>query len=987
MNDLLGKLVVVLGMDMKQFEAGLAQAQTKMSRFRKTITTSMTNFGQKVKDAGWALRRMGIDISTYLIAPMALVGTAAFNLYKGFESSMTKINSLVGVAREQIQEWNKDVLNISKMTGKGPKELADALYFVTSAGVRGAEALEVLQASAKAAAAGLGETKDIADLVTSAVNAYGKQNIKSSHATDVLVAAVKEGKAEAADFSQVMGRLLPVASNMGVEFNQVAAATAALTRTGSQSAEAATYLRRAMFTILKPSQDARKAFEEMGTSVEEVRDVFRSQGLMEGLMMLKTLTEQNNEEMSRIFPNVRAFMGVIDLLGENLDDNRAIFERLNNVMGLTEQAFNTASETLEVKFNKRVSAVKVELIRLGEVMKGPILDVMDMLIQKLTYVSNRFHSMSEAQKANIIQTTITTAGYAALGTAVSILTITFGNFIIMLSKLTNWLLLMPKHLGKIKKAFIAISTVIKANPYLILIGAFIALLPKMDEWASKLRREIKLWKEGKVKIDAATKALLDYSNTMNKMPEGTLKIRTMQEEQKGTALGLDKRLKAYKSMNERQLKDLQDDLVQFKQQIEDIKIENPLAAVFGDKMIAKIDKNLVILTGRIEELKKAAESVDGGGKAVTGYMQQLMDDIEDLQKQQLKAPKAEGALVIQAKIEDKQQALDEIANFYTDIEQQREDLSNELSVIDYNAQQAMINATKQGMDRRLALLELEKDNYLKNLDDEAALTEKAEQQKKQIREKYLDEYNAKRQQILLENERKINDEILDMQREAIELKIQNEKDGVAEQVALLEQRKKWTKVDLDQMVKDNEMSAQQAAAWWKTYLTVYEGMMNQAVQKTTESYRSINSTITNSLSILSKYTEDTFSDWINWISDAIRAMENLAKSIEAVKAAQKGLEGESDNGSMDFSSIVAALSSIGSMIGLFVGMPMASGGVVPQGYPNDTYPALLTSGETVVPPHKLKNYGGDTGGEVKFRIEGNVLVGMLQKMNRKNNLR
>lgn len=38
--------------------------------------------------------------------------------------------------------------------------------------------------------------------------------------------------------------------------------------------------------------------------------------------------------------------------------------------------------------------------------------------------------------------------------------------------------------------------------------------------------------------------------------------------------------------------------------------------------------------------------------------------------------------------------------------------------------------------------------------------------------------------------------------------------------------------------------------------------------------------------------------------------------------------------------------------------PMAKGGVVPAGYPNDTYPARLTSGEIVVPPGQLKNLQG-----------------------------
>jgi hypothetical protein len=59
---------------------------------------------------------------------------------------------------------------------------------------------------------------------------------------------------------------------------------------------------------------------------------------------------------------------------------------------------------------------------------------------------------------------------------------------------------------------------------------------------------------------------------------------------------------------------------------------------------------------------------------------------------------------------------------------------------------------------------------------------------------------------------------------------------------------------------------------------------------------------------------------------------------------------------------------------------LAQGGVIPAGFPNDTYPALLSSGETVVPPGKLNDL---MGGEVVFTIKGDTLVGVLNKSKRK----
>ncbi len=59
---------------------------------------------------------------------------------------------------------------------------------------------------------------------------------------------------------------------------------------------------------------------------------------------------------------------------------------------------------------------------------------------------------------------------------------------------------------------------------------------------------------------------------------------------------------------------------------------------------------------------------------------------------------------------------------------------------------------------------------------------------------------------------------------------------------------------------------------------------------------------------------------------------------------------------------------------------MAQGGVVPPGYPNDSYLARLTSGETITPPGQLET----TSGEIRVRIEGDALVGILEKRNLSN---
>jgi len=66
---------------------------------------------------------------------------------------------------------------------------------------------------------------------------------------------------------------------------------------------------------------------------------------------------------------------------------------------------------------------------------------------------------------------------------------------------------------------------------------------------------------------------------------------------------------------------------------------------------------------------------------------------------------------------------------------------------------------------------------------------------------------------------------------------------------------------------------------------------------------------------------------------------------------------------------------------------MAEGGIIPPGYPNDTYPALLTSGETVVPPGKLPDDFNMRPSVIRlegeFRAKGRDLVYIIREEERR----
>jgi TP901 family phage tail tape measure protein len=418
-----------------------------------------TQMGNKMQNVGGQMRTLGSTASMYLTAPILGVGVASGKMFMDFEKSMSEVTGLVGVSKEQVSQWSDELLKLGPALGKTPQELADALYFITSAGLRGAEAMEVLEMSAKASAAGLGETKVIADLVTSAMNAYGSENISAAQATDILVGAVREGKAEAADMAASMGQVLPISSAMGVEFWEVAAAAAAMTRTGTDAATANMQLKNIMMGLLKPSEQANKALETMGTSAGELRQKIKDDGLLSTLMHLKDLTNEYGEDiMAQVFPNIRSLLGVLDLMGENIGDNIELFGRMEDTTGLLEKAFESAAETARFKWNQAIAESQASLITLGDAVMSAAIPVMQELVGVIKSLTEWFKGLDEEQQQNIIRWAGITAAIGPVLIISGTLISSLGTLLKLFGGLGSALIHLPGMFTKTAASMATIST-------------------------------------------------------------------------------------------------------------------------------------------------------------------------------------------------------------------------------------------------------------------------------------------------------------------------------------------------------------------------------------------------------------------------------------------------------------------------------------------------------------------------------------------------
>ena len=424
------------------------------------LSKGLDKAGSKLQAFGAKTQAVGKNLSTKLTLPLALAGGAALKLGVDFDKSMTKIQSLVGVAAADVDKMGETAKKMATDTGKSAAEAAEALFFITSAGLRGKEATDVLNASLKAAAVGLGETATVADLATSAMNAYGSANLNAEAATDVMVSAVREGKLEASELAQSMGAVLPVASNMGVKFHEVGAAFAALSRTGTGAAEAATQIRSILTSLLKPTKQAEDQLNALGLSSAGLRQSLKEDGLLATLEILKQKFEGNDTAAQNVFGNVRALSGVMDLLGAGVDSTRAIFDAMNDTQGATAKAFAVTSESASFKLTKGLNSVKIALTEVGAELLDSLVPLFEGFTKTVITITKKFNELDKSTKKIILAIGGIAAVIGPILIVIGQMSIGFGSLIKLLPLLASGFRVLTA--AMIANPILAVATAIAA---------------------------------------------------------------------------------------------------------------------------------------------------------------------------------------------------------------------------------------------------------------------------------------------------------------------------------------------------------------------------------------------------------------------------------------------------------------------------------------------------------------------------------------------
>ena len=322
-----------------------AKKESSLNKACLGASNDLASLGQTAKAAG----KIAAGAMVAAATAAATLGTAAVKSAAEYEAQLANVSTLLTGTEAEVAartaEIGDQVLEISNRTGVATADLTDGMYQVVSAFGDSADAAAILETAAKSAAAGNATTTDSINLLSAVTKGYGDTSAEAvQQAADLAFATVRLGQTSFPELAAGMGKVIPLASTLGLEQEQLWGAMATLTGVTGSTAEVVTQMKATMQAFLSPSKNMQAALKNMG--YESGQALLESKGLQGSLDALKDAVGGNELAFAGLFSSVEAQTAVLAMAGNQAENLTSKTAEMYEATGAANTAFERQTNTL-----------------------------------------------------------------------------------------------------------------------------------------------------------------------------------------------------------------------------------------------------------------------------------------------------------------------------------------------------------------------------------------------------------------------------------------------------------------------------------------------------------------------------------------------------------------------------------------------------------------------------------------------------------------
>lgn len=447
-------------------EAGrkAVRAEREFRGFRRELRST----NERAANFAGTMVRLGAGI-TGIVALRGGIG-----VLRDFELTMAQVGGVTRATEQQFRDLTDTARELGASTVFSAKEAADGLLFLSRAGFSTSAAMAAIPDTLNLAQAGSLELGEAADFASNILSQFGLQAEETVRVVDTLIGVSNRSNTDVRQLAEALKYAGPVAGALGITVEETAAAIGVLGDSGIQASLAGTNLRGIMAGLLGPTEEAQKAIESYGLSVQDVNPAMND---------LVTIFQRFRDvgldpaEAETIFGrrNVGAAL-TLTKAAANLETLRTEAELAD---GEAENLARTMNNTLNGALRSLVSVAQELVLQLGEY------GLTDALKSALGFMTDVLRVIGGIED----ETGPASEGFQLLARSIQFAAVSVGTFLAVdiAAGLVNIAL-------RARQAAFAVGTlgaVMKLNPYVLAISAIAGVVSVMESLNNEVEEQVR----------------------------------------------------------------------------------------------------------------------------------------------------------------------------------------------------------------------------------------------------------------------------------------------------------------------------------------------------------------------------------------------------------------------------------------------------------------------------------------------------------------
>jgi TP901 family phage tail tape measure protein len=423
----------------REIEKTEGQLRTLQSRLEETnsainkhtttwgkLQEKLSTVGNNLRDIGQRMQNVGQSMAASFGAATAAIGGAlGFAVKKSmdFEAQIDRVGAVAGATPAEIKKLEQAALDLGASTSKSATEVAQGMEIMAAMGYNTNQILAAMPGIIAAAEASGEDMALVAETVSAALNAFGLEASEASRVADILAQAANDSAAGVQDMQYTFKYAAPIAKQLGISLEQLAAATEIMANNGIKGEQAGTTLRAALIRLSDPPREAANTLEALGVKITDANGKMLPFSNIIGQLAEKTKNMSNAQKLaalSTIF-GTEAASGMLTVVEAGPQKLDALTKSLQNSAGASQEAAAKMKDNLKGSLEELQGAFETAQITIGNALAPAIQKIAEALQGLINWFNNLSPSMQQFVAIGAAVTAVLTGIVAAIGVVLAII--------------------------------------------------------------------------------------------------------------------------------------------------------------------------------------------------------------------------------------------------------------------------------------------------------------------------------------------------------------------------------------------------------------------------------------------------------------------------------------------------------------------------------------------------------------------------------------